>query len=437
MKNNIVRKANSLVEAAYKLSINQQKVVLLLASSIKPGDENFQPYQINIKDFANLLGLKNKNFYNEISHLTKDLLSRTLSIATEDSLLQINWLSSVQYFKGSGVIELCFDPKMKPYLLQMKERFTTYRLKEVIQLKSSFSIRIYELLKQYEKIGERIFLLEALRQHLGIGSEEYLLYGDFKRRVLLASQAELAAKTNISFDFEEIKEGRKVTKIRFVIHAQASEESFDPVVQGALFQLAEHGNLANPELEIILAELPKEYQKQKSIRKLVADALFQYGTEHVIRNIRYANDNSNATNPGSNVAKGANYRNYLAKTLKNDFGLAYQEDQEALKAKEEAARTKAKTEMLLKKQEEDRIEKEKSLLAKAQEFIQKLDPDEQREVEAAAILSLPPEMQKMALESRITAKIAIRRAMERVVIERYFKDESLNQKSAKSSSGEE
>ncbi len=121
MKNNIVRKANLLVEASYKLSINQQKVVLLHVSSIKPGDENFQPYQINIKDFANLLGLKNKNFYSEISNLTKDLLSKTLSIVTEDSLLQINWLSSVQYFKGSGVMELCFDPKMKPYLLQMKE----------------------------------------------------------------------------------------------------------------------------------------------------------------------------------------------------------------------------------------------------------------------------------------------------------------------------
>ena len=436
MKNNIVRKANSLVEAAYKLSINQQKIIMLLASSIKQGDENFQPYQINIKDFANLLGLKNKNFYSEISQMTKDLLGRTLSIVTENSLLQINWLSSVQYFKGSGVIELCFDPKMKPYLLQMRERFTTYRLKEVIQLKSSFSIRIYELLKQYEKIGERVFLLETLRQNLGIGPDEYLLYGDFKRRVLLASQAELAAKTNISFDFEEIKEGRKVTKIRFVIHVQASEESFDLMAQGSLFQLAEHGSLANPELETILAELPKEYQQQKSIRKLATDALAQHGTDYVIRNIRYANDNSNATNPGSNLTKGANYRNYLAKTLKNDFGLAYQEDQDALRVKEEAARAKAKAEMFLKRQEEERIEKEKTLLAKAQEYIQKLDPDEQREVETAAILSLPPEMQKMAVESRITAKIAIRRAMERVVIERYF-NESSNQKSAESSSGEE
>lgn len=436
MKNNIVRKANSLVEASYKLSINQQKVVLLLVSSIKPGDENFQPYQINIKDFANLLGLKNKNFYSEISNLTKDLLSKTLSIVTEDSLLQINWLSSVQYFKGSGVMELCFDPKMKPYLLQMKEKFTTYRIKEVIQLKSSFSIRIYELLKQYEKIGERVFLLEALREHLGIGPDEYLLYGDFKRRVLLASQTELALKTNISFDFEEIKESRKVSKIRFVIHTQAPEETAERMIQGTLFQFAEQGNLANTELETILAELPKEYQKQKSVRKLVADAVAQHGADYVTRNIRYANDNSNATNPGSNLAKGSNYRNYLAKTLKSDFGLAYQEDQEALKVKEEAARAKVRAEMLQKKQEEEKIEKEKTLLAKAKDFLQNLDPDELREVETAAILNLPPEMQKMALESRITAKMAIKRAMERVIIERYFQQESDEQELAKESQKE-
>jgi len=431
MKNNLVRKANSLIEASYKLSINQQKVVLLLASSIKPGDENFQPYQINIKDFANLLGLKNKNFYNEISHLTKDLLSKTLSIATEDSLLQINWLSSVQYFKGSGLVELCFDPKMKPYLLQLKERFTTYRLKEIIQLKSSFSIRIYELLKQYEKIGERVFLLEALRENLGIGPDEYILYGDFKRRVLLASQAELAAKTNISFDFEETKEGRKVTKIRFVIHVQNPEESAAPMIQGTLFQFSEHTDLADTELKTVMAELPKEYQEQKSIRKLVADVLAQHGSDYVIRNIRYANDNSNATKPGSNIVKGSNYRNYLAKTLKNDFGLAYQEDQEALKSKEEAARAKAKAEMLQRKQENEKMEQEKNLLARAKEFLQKLDPEELRDVETAAILSLPPEMQKMALESRITAKMAINRAMERVIIERYFQQESDKHEAAK------
>jgi hypothetical protein len=53
------------------------------------------------------------------------------------------------------------------------------------------------------------------------------------------------------------------------------------------------------------------------------------------------------------------------------------------------------------------------------------------EVETAAILNLPPEMQKMALESRITAKMAIKRAMERVIIERYFQQESDEQELAK------
>jgi len=77
------------------------------------------------------------------------------------------------------------------------------------------------------------------------------------------------------------------------------------------------------------------------------------------------------------------------------------------------------------------MEQEKNLLARAKEFLQKLDPEELRDVETASILSLPPEMQKMALESRITAKMAINRAMERVIIERYFQQESDKHEAAK------
>lgn len=115
-------------------------------------------------------------------------------------------------------------------------------------------------------------------------------------------------------------------------------------------------------------------------------------------NIRYANDNSNATILVQMLQKALIDATILSKNSKKwFFGLAYQEDQEALATKKKPPAQKQRLKCFWKRQEEDRIEKEKSLLAKAQEFIQKLDPDEQREVEAAAILSLPPEMQKMAL----------------------------------------
>jgi hypothetical protein len=309
---------------------------------------------------------------------------------------------------------------MKPYLLQLKERFTTYRLKEVIQLKSSFSIRIYELLKQYEKIGERIFLLETLKASLGIGPTEYSLYGDFKRRVLLVAQSEVAEKTDISFKFKEIKEGRKVVKIKFIINSQNTEPtSSTPLSQGLLFQDQELDR-GNENLKKLLEILPKVYQDKKSIEKLLLEALEKHGFDYVARNIKYANENSNATKPGANLTKGSNYRNYLAKTLKSDFGLAYQEDSEALQLKEQQAKAKEADQKRRQLSENEKIEQERELAIQAKKILQTMTPEETREIETAAILKLSPEMKKMALENRVTAQFAINKAMEKVIIEKYL-----------------
>ena len=426
MKNNIVRKSNSLIEASYKLSVNQQKIVLLLASSIKPGDENFQPYQINIKEFAKLLGLKNKNFYSEIDALTSDLRNKELVLSSKQSLLRISWLSSVEYFKGTGIIELCFDPKLKPYLLQLKKRFTTYRLKEVIQLKSSFSIRIYELLKQYVKIGERIFLLETLKASLGIGPTKYSLYGDFKKRVLLVAQSEVAEKTDISFEFKEIKEGRKVVKIKFIINSQNTEPTSSiPLSQGLLFQDQELDR-GNENLKKLLEILPKVYQDKKSIEKLLLEALIKHGFDYVARNIRYANENSNATKPGANLTKGSNYRNYLAKALKNDFGLAYQEDMETVQQKENSQKEKQRKQAEQDRLEREKIEREKDLARKAREYMETFSDTALQELKSEAMEKMDPELKEKALKNHVIGNVTIKRAMEKIVIERFLVKENMN-----------
>jgi plasmid replication initiation protein len=426
MKNNIVRKSNSLIEASYKLSVNQQKIVLLLASSIKPGDENFQPYQINIKEFAKLLGLKNKNFYSEIDALTSDLRNKELVLSSKQSLLRISWLSSVEYFKGTGIIELCFDPKLKPYLLQLKKRFTTYRLKEVIQLKSSFSIRIYELLKQYVKIGERIFLLETLKASLGIGPTKYSLYGDFKKRVLLVAQSEVAEKTDISFEFKEIKEGRKVVKIKFIINSQNTEPTSSiPLSQGLLFQDQELDR-GNENLKKLLEILPKVYQDKKSIEKLLLEALVKHGFDYVARNIRYANENSNATKPGANLTKGSNYRNYLAKALKNDFGLAYQEDMETVQQKENSQKEKQRKQAEQDRLEREKIEREKDLARKAREYMETFSDTALQELKSEAMEKMDPELKEKALKNHVIGNVTIKRAMEKIVIERFLVKENMN-----------
>ena len=213
----IVVKSNYLIEASYRLSLQEQRLILLMVSKIKPDDRNFHVYQIAIKDFNRIVGIKGEANYQRTKELTKKLLERSLQIIKDNSTLQVSWLSSAEYFEGKGYVELSFDPKLKPYLLQLKEFFTRYRLQHVIRLKSTYSIKLYELLKQYENIGRRKIGLDELRHKLGLNPDEYPLYANFKQKILTRVQTELNAYTDLSFSTIEQKHGRKVIGIVFVI----------------------------------------------------------------------------------------------------------------------------------------------------------------------------------------------------------------------------
>ncbi len=111
---------------------------------------------------------------------------------------------------------------MKPFLLRLKERFTTYKLNNVMKLRSIYSIRIYELLKQYQSIGKRTITIESLRKMLGIEPDEYKTYNNLKRKVIMVAHKEVNEKTDICFDYKEIKLSRKVNEIEFIVQKKAA-----------------------------------------------------------------------------------------------------------------------------------------------------------------------------------------------------------------------
>ncbi|HDR5271844.1 replication initiation protein [Bacillus thuringiensis] len=223
-ENNIVSKSNTLIEANSRLNLVEQKILLCLASNIEPNDRDFKTYTFPIKQFHDLLGLNGSTKYTELSKITKELLSKVIEIRVGEELIQVSWLSSAIYNRNKGTIDMRFDPLLKPFLLELSSKFTSYRLANVVKLKSTYAIRIYELLKQYEDLRERTISLENLRYYLD-AMDVYPNYANFKQRVLKPSQKELNKKTDISFEFEEIKLGRKVKKIRFIIRAQKRKDS--------------------------------------------------------------------------------------------------------------------------------------------------------------------------------------------------------------------
>ena len=147
-------------------------------------------------------------------------MKKVFEIKEEDKILQIAWLCSAIY-KNDGKVILKFAPNLKPYMLKLKEFYTSYKLVNILSLKSKYSIRLYEILKYYQNTKKKetsiIIDLKKLKKMIGATANYLSVYADFKRKVLLKSQSELIKLTDIKFYFEEIKEGRKVAKIKFVI----------------------------------------------------------------------------------------------------------------------------------------------------------------------------------------------------------------------------
>ena len=226
-ENYLVAQRNDLIEARHTnpLSVREQKIVLTMVSMIQPNDEDFKDYRISIKEFSEMLALEGSAKYTELKEITKDLMSKSIEIPRQDGgWLFANWISSAEYQKGEGVIALSFSPKLKPYLLQLKNTFTTYRLSNILSLKSTYSIRLYELMKKWQHLGKWSCSIQNFKEKMGVENNAYPRYANLKARVLNPAIAEVNEKTDLHISIKEIKKGRSVEQIEFIIrHAPEKE----------------------------------------------------------------------------------------------------------------------------------------------------------------------------------------------------------------------
>lgn len=213
----IVTQSNQLIETRQNLTLQEKRIVLTLVSLIQPDEDNFRIHRIKVKDLADILGIDERNFYKKVEGVINSLQKKSVTIDSPTSTLNINWLSSSEYFKGKGYVELEFSEKLRPYLLELKKQFTPFKLRNILRLRSDYSIRVYELLKQYQSLKERTFTIEELRYQLYIPKDKYKLYGHLKEKVIKKAQTELQEKTDLSFVFKEKKNGNKVIGIKFFI----------------------------------------------------------------------------------------------------------------------------------------------------------------------------------------------------------------------------
>lgn len=215
MKNrNIVKQDYHLVNAKYKLNTSEIKFIMTVLAQVDKDDVDFKEYEIKISELeAKLQSEQNET---RLKQFAKKILSKPLEVPTNDGWVIFNWFEHIEYLRGHSKFKVSISKKLKPYLLELKERFVKYNLKYILPLTSNYSIRLYQLLKEYETLTRRTFTVSELQDLLQV-PKSLIVYADFKRKVLQVAEKELIENCDIFFEFEEIKDGRKINEILFRI----------------------------------------------------------------------------------------------------------------------------------------------------------------------------------------------------------------------------
>jgi plasmid replication initiation protein len=228
----LVTKSNHLVEAGYKLSLNEQRLILCAITKLdgrKPFPKD-NAFVITAAKFSESFNVPIKQAYEILNDAASRLYERDIKTFDKDARTrdQFRWVESVKYWDGEAKVTLSFSNRIKPYLSLLHEQFTKYELKQVSQLKTAYSIRFYELLVQFSKTGERYITLDKLRETLEI-KNQYPRFYDLKKYIIEPSVSDINVSTNFSVEWDITKKGRAIVGLIFVFQKTSHKKNTNEV----------------------------------------------------------------------------------------------------------------------------------------------------------------------------------------------------------------
>jgi len=229
-----VCKANQLIEATYRLTLNETRVInacIAQVDSVAPLLAT-DKFELSAKDFAKLFGISEDRAYSELQATTKTLYERSLTIYNPDpkqpkiKKMETRWISTIGYMPEDGKIYLYFSQGILPFLSELKGQFTKYELTQISGMTCIYAYRLYELLtkEEWKKTGEREIEIAWLKSHLELDSG-YDRMNNFKARVIDPAVKDINEYSNYQVTYTQRKTGRSVTHLIFKFRVKKSPEA--------------------------------------------------------------------------------------------------------------------------------------------------------------------------------------------------------------------
>lgn len=267
-----IKKSNFLIGAKYKSSLLENKILAIALANIQNVTEEHGLLYSCIKasELRKLLNANSGSFYNQLDQAASALTGRTIGM-NDPSKKVFKYVSVVIHSSyENGVLTIKYNPEVKDYIQDIVKNYTKFKLSILLSFNTSYSYRLYELLKSkayYSKNGNGqenngifhvSFLLSELKFVLGVidadqasvkkildnekkpdydkaydkaKSKVFESWGDFKKKVLEVAKKEINEKSDITIDYTPVRGGRggKIFQVDFTISLDENIAEFSDI----------------------------------------------------------------------------------------------------------------------------------------------------------------------------------------------------------------
>lgn len=225
-------KSNHVIEASYRLTLNEQRLILLCIQQIKKGQAITaeSAFLISAADVSRAYNVTTDRAYVLLQEVVDKLYERSLTIYKPDpefpqKQTKTRWITAIDYLENEGRVYLYFAPKVIPYISMLEGGFTRYNLEYIAPMASVYGVRFYELFKCWlmgDKSKVKSISLDELKSLLDIKGQ-YTSIKDFKFYVLDRGIEDVNQHTDLAVSYENTRTGRKITGLDFTINVKQKQ----------------------------------------------------------------------------------------------------------------------------------------------------------------------------------------------------------------------
>lgn len=266
----LVFQHNVITSGRYDYSACMLDILFMVLAQIEP---NKLEYTIHVQDIETITGREWN--YKQLRKATEGIGSRMFEIETAESYEQLWLFSKVKYLKGTGSFTIKLNNEALPYFFDLKNNFTVMQLKSTLNCSSKYAKRLYALCCQWRSVGKKRFEIEELKKMLGLidnkGNEQFTEITALKTKVLDLAKTQINNRTDISFDYTLIKQGRSFRWIEIFIDTKIAKQleiNFEESIETQKFASKIMAYGLNQEQAALISQKETEQEFDKLIEDL-------------------------------------------------------------------------------------------------------------------------------------------------------------------------